>query len=31
MAQIKALLVQGEVEGWWYYEVGCATDAWRNA
>ncbi|MGW6739195.1 DUF4265 domain-containing protein [Streptomyces sp. NPDC055025] len=28
---IKALLARGREEGWWHYEVGCATDAWRNA
>ncbi|MFE4830791.1 DUF4265 domain-containing protein [Streptomyces sp. NPDC056672] len=28
---IKALLARGQEEGWWHYEVGCATDAWRNA
>lgn len=30
-AGIKALLDRGEEEGWWHYEVGCATDEWRNA
>ncbi|MEV7682801.1 DUF4265 domain-containing protein [Streptomyces sp. NPDC088341] len=28
---IKALLARGQEEGWWHYEVGCATDAWRKA
>lgn len=28
---IKALLIQGEEEGWWHYEVSCATDEWWNA
>lgn len=27
-AGIKALLTQGEEEGWWYYEVGSAPDEW---
>ncbi|MFJ8826176.1 DUF4265 domain-containing protein [Streptomyces sp. NPDC102467] len=30
-AGIKALLAQGEEEGWWHYEVGCSTEQWRNA
>ncbi|MFF8375314.1 DUF4265 domain-containing protein [Streptomyces sp. NPDC015661] len=30
-AGIKALLAQGEEEGWWHYEVGSATDEWRSA
>ncbi|MDQ0930785.1 hypothetical protein QFZ49_000692 [Streptomyces turgidiscabies] len=30
-AGIKALLAQGEEEGWWHYEVGCSTEEWRNA
>ncbi|MFB6516997.1 DUF4265 domain-containing protein [Streptomyces sp. NPDC056401] len=30
-AGIKALLHQGQDEGWWHYEVGCGTDEWRNA
>jgi hypothetical protein len=28
---IKALLVSGQVQGWWYFEEGCVTDAWRDA
>ncbi len=28
---IKALLAQGQQDGWWHYEIGCASDAWRNA
>ncbi|CAM5300557.1 hypothetical protein [Streptomyces glaucescens] len=28
---IKALLKQGQEEGWWHYEVGCGTDEWWNA
>jgi hypothetical protein len=27
-AGIKALLNQGQEEGWWHYEVGCGTDEW---
>lgn len=30
-AGIKELLRKGEAEGWWYFEVGCATDRWRAA
>jgi hypothetical protein len=30
-AGIKALLAQGQEEGWWHYEVGCGTDQWWNA
>ncbi|RPK38914.1 hypothetical protein EES37_23015 [Streptomyces sp. ADI91-18] len=30
-AGIKALLNQGQDEGWWHYEVGCGTDEWWNA
>ncbi|THA29635.1 DUF4265 domain-containing protein [Streptomyces sp. A1547] len=30
-AEIKALLKQGQEEGWWHYEVGCGTDEWWNA
>jgi len=30
-AGIKALLTQGQEEGWWHYEVGCGTDEWWNA
>ncbi|MFE8973725.1 DUF4265 domain-containing protein [Streptomyces cyaneofuscatus] len=28
---IKELLVRGEEEGWWHFEVSCATEAWRAA
>ena len=28
---IKALLVRGQEDGWWQFEVGCVTDAWRDA
>ncbi|MCX4674502.1 DUF4265 domain-containing protein [Streptomyces sp. NBC_01433] len=31
LARIKALLVRGRDEGWWHFEVPCATDAWRAA
>ncbi|MFH8637624.1 MULTISPECIES: DUF4265 domain-containing protein [Streptomyces] len=30
-AGMKALLNQGQDEGWWHYEVGCGTDEWWNA
>lgn len=30
-AGIKALLIRGQEEGWWHYEVGCGTDEWWNA
>jgi len=30
-ARVKALLAQGEEEGWWHYEVSCLTDAWTAA
>ncbi|MFD8694299.1 DUF4265 domain-containing protein [Kitasatospora purpeofusca] len=30
-AGIKALLDQGQNEGWWHYDVGCGTDEWRSA
>ncbi|MET7365937.1 DUF4265 domain-containing protein [Streptomyces sp. NPDC005566] len=30
-AGVKALLAQGQAEGWWHYEVGCGTDEWWNA
>jgi hypothetical protein len=30
-ARVKALLAQGEEEGWWHYEVSCVTDAWVAA
>lgn len=28
---IKASLVRGQENGWWHYEVACATGAWRDA
>ncbi|MEU2021316.1 DUF4265 domain-containing protein [Streptomyces sp. NPDC016469] len=28
---IKALLIRGQMDGWWHFEAGCVTDAWRNA
>ncbi|MGQ4485403.1 DUF4265 domain-containing protein [Streptomyces sp. SAS_281] len=28
---IKALLARGRDDGWWHFEVPCATDAWRDA
>lgn len=31
LAAIKALLQSGTSLGWWAFEVGCATDAWRDA
>ncbi|WUB61708.1 DUF4265 domain-containing protein [Streptomyces sp. NBC_00582] len=31
LAGIKALLKQGQEEGWWQYEVGCAGDEWWSA
>jgi hypothetical protein len=30
LAGIKALLRSGEAGGWWYFEEGCVTDAWRD-
>ncbi|MFD7985496.1 DUF4265 domain-containing protein [Kitasatospora indigofera] len=30
-AGIKALLAQGEDEGWWHHEVGSGTDDWWSA
>ncbi|WFB11963.1 DUF4265 domain-containing protein [Streptomyces sp. LX-29] len=30
-AGIKALLAQGQAEGWWHYEVGCGTGEWWGA
>ncbi|MFG2616938.1 DUF4265 domain-containing protein [Streptomyces sp. NPDC048507] len=30
-AGIKALLAEGQTEGWWHYEVGCGTDEWWSA
>ncbi|WP_431876680.1 DUF4265 domain-containing protein [Micromonospora marina] len=31
LRKIKATLHRGETEGWWSFEVGCATDHWRAA
>jgi hypothetical protein len=31
LARIKALLVHGQEQGWWHFDVSCATDAWRDA
>ncbi|MFI9323513.1 DUF4265 domain-containing protein [Kitasatospora aureofaciens] len=31
LSRIKELLVRGQEEGWWHFEVGCATEAWRDA
>ncbi|WP_030672489.1 DUF4265 domain-containing protein [Streptomyces rimosus] len=31
LAGIKALLVRGVEDGWWHFEDGCVTDAWREA
>ncbi|MFJ2162884.1 MULTISPECIES: hypothetical protein [unclassified Streptomyces] len=28
---IKAMLSRGQEDGWWHFEAGCVTDAWRNA
>lgn len=27
---VKALLESGEAQGWWAYEEGCTTEAWRS-
>ena len=27
---IKAMLSRGQEDGWWHFEAGCVTDAWRN-
>ncbi|MBT2438747.1 DUF4265 domain-containing protein [Streptomyces sp. ISL-36] len=29
--EIKELLAQGEEEGWWHWEMGCATEEWAAA
>jgi hypothetical protein len=29
--EIKAVLARGVAEGWWWYEMGCRTDAWDRA
>ncbi|MDW5327016.1 DUF4265 domain-containing protein [Plantactinospora sp. KLBMP9567] len=31
LAAIKQLLVSGQAQGWWQFEEGCVTDAWRDA
>ncbi|MEE1806964.1 hypothetical protein PUR32_12155, partial [Streptomyces sp. BE133] len=31
LSGIKALLVRGQKDGWWHFEVACVTDAWRDA
>ncbi|MFF2011518.1 DUF4265 domain-containing protein [Streptomyces sp. NPDC058195] len=31
LSGVKAFLVRGQDDGWWHFEVGCATDAWRDA
>jgi hypothetical protein len=31
LAGIKAMLEQGQSEGWWHFEVGCATPQWWGA
>ncbi|KAB8197659.1 DUF4265 domain-containing protein [Nonomuraea phyllanthi] len=31
LGQIKALLRQGRMDGWWHFEEPCITDAWRSA
>ena len=28
---IKAVLSRGQDEGWWHFEVGCATERWWNS
>ncbi|MBT2511379.1 DUF4265 domain-containing protein [Streptomyces sp. ISL-98] len=28
---IKELLLRGQEDGWWHFEAGCVTDAWRDA
>jgi hypothetical protein len=30
-AAIKALLEQGQADGWWHYEVGCGSRRWWEA
>ncbi|MEH0984688.1 DUF4265 domain-containing protein [Micromonospora sp. CPCC 205556] len=29
--RLKAVLLQGEAEGWWQFEEACVTDAWNSA
>ncbi|WP_239091097.1 DUF4265 domain-containing protein [Asanoa iriomotensis] len=31
LGAVKVLLESGETEGWWAFEEGCITDAWRDA
>lgn len=31
LTAIKAALVAGTANGWWQFEVGCATEDWHNA
>ncbi|SCE79712.1 protein of unknown function (DUF4265) [Micromonospora viridifaciens] len=31
LSSVKAALLRGEAEGWWTFEVGCATDEWKAA
>ncbi|MCO6010579.1 DUF4265 domain-containing protein [Actinoallomurus purpureus] len=31
LGQIKALLTQRQMDGWWHFEESCITDAWRSA
>ncbi|MEV0717460.1 DUF4265 domain-containing protein [Asanoa sp. NPDC050611] len=31
LAAIKQLLVSGAEQGWWMFEEGCVTDAWRDS
>ncbi|QBS44700.1 DUF4265 domain-containing protein [Nocardia sp. CS682] len=31
LAGVKALLEQGQSDGWWHFEVGCGTPEWWDA
>jgi Domain of unknown function (DUF4265) len=31
LAAIKQLLESGKAQGWWEFEEGCVSDAWRDA
>jgi len=31
LSAVKAILLQGQTEGWWAFEAGCVTDAWEAA
>ncbi|MFE7723733.1 DUF4265 domain-containing protein [Nocardia rhizosphaerihabitans] len=31
LAGVKALLRQGQSDGWWHFEVGCGTSEWWDA